>query len=80
MAIGNGVERANKKTVCPSTREQFFIDNFYFFHFLTFSAHVDGALMAEVRPPSKKGTPVVVKFSIFVVDINSINVEDMDFR
>lgn len=36
--------------------------------------------VAEVRPPSKKGTPVVVKFSIFVVDINSINVEDMDFR
>lgn len=36
--------------------------------------------IAEVRPPSKKGTPVVVKFSIFVVDINSINVEDMDFR
>lgn len=34
----------------------------------------------EVRPPSKKGMPVVVKFSIFVVDINSINVEDMDFR
>ncbi|XP_037042780.1 glycine receptor subunit alpha-2 [Bradysia coprophila] len=34
----------------------------------------------EVRPPSKKGNPVVVKFSIFVVDINSINVEDMDFR
>ncbi|XP_058459368.1 glycine receptor subunit alpha-2 isoform X1 [Malaya genurostris] len=34
----------------------------------------------EVRPPSKKGTPVIVEFSIFVVDINSINVEDMDFR
>ncbi|XP_059620893.1 glycine receptor subunit alphaZ1 [Phlebotomus argentipes] len=34
----------------------------------------------EVRPPSRKNTPVVVEFSIFVVDINSINVEDMDFR
>ncbi|XP_035892373.1 glycine receptor subunit alpha-4 isoform X3 [Anopheles stephensi] len=34
----------------------------------------------EVRPPSQKGSPVVVEFSIFVVDINSINVEDMDFR
>lgn len=34
----------------------------------------------EVRPPSPKGTPVTVEFSIFVVDINSINVEDMDFR
>lgn len=35
---------------------------------------------AEVRPPSKKGMPVVVKFSLFIKDINSINVEDMDFR
>lgn len=35
---------------------------------------------SEVRPPSRKGTPVTVDFSIFVVDINSINVEDMDFR
>ncbi|XP_035733878.1 glycine receptor subunit alphaZ1-like isoform X3 [Vespa mandarinia] len=34
----------------------------------------------EIRPPSKKGVPVTVDFSIFVVDINSINVEDMDFR
>ncbi|KAH8304329.1 hypothetical protein KR059_006649, partial [Drosophila kikkawai] len=34
----------------------------------------------EIRPPSKKGSPVIVDFSIFVVDINSINVEDMDFR
>ncbi|XP_014599516.1 PREDICTED: glycine receptor subunit alphaZ1 [Polistes canadensis] len=34
----------------------------------------------EIRPPSKKGVPVTVNFSIFVVDINSINVEDMDFR
>ncbi|XP_046816570.1 glycine receptor subunit alphaZ1 isoform X2 [Vespa crabro] len=34
----------------------------------------------EIRPPSKKGFPVTVDFSIFVVDINSINVEDMDFR
>lgn len=37
-------------------------------------------LLAEMRPPSKKGSPVIVDFSIFVVDINSINVEDMDFR
>uniref|UniRef100_A0A182NPB2 Uncharacterized protein n=1 Tax=Anopheles dirus TaxID=7168 RepID=A0A182NPB2_9DIPT len=37
-------------------------------------------LAVEVRPPSQKGSPVVVEFSIFVVDINSINVEDMDFR
>lgn len=37
-------------------------------------------LISEIRPPSEKGTPVVVDFSIFVVDINSINVEDMDFR
>lgn len=36
--------------------------------------------LTEVRPPSPKGTPVTVEFSIFVVDINSINVEDMDFR
>ncbi|KAM7341470.1 glycine receptor subunit alpha alkaliphile isoform 2-T2 [Cochliomyia hominivorax] len=34
----------------------------------------------EIRPPSRKGSPVIVDFSIFVVDINSINVEDMDFR
>ncbi|XP_055840208.1 glycine receptor subunit alpha-2 [Episyrphus balteatus] len=34
----------------------------------------------EIRPPSRKGAPVIVDFSIFVVDINSINVEDMDFR
>lgn len=34
----------------------------------------------EVRPPSIKGNPVVVEFSVFVIDINSINVEDMDFR
>ncbi|XP_032292643.1 glycine receptor subunit alpha-2 isoform X3 [Drosophila virilis] len=34
----------------------------------------------EMRPPSRKGSPVIVDFSIFVVDINSINVEDMDFR
>ncbi|KAG5313956.1 GLRA1 protein, partial [Acromyrmex insinuator] len=32
----------------------------------------------EIRPPS--GAPVVVNFNILVVDINSINVEDMDFR
>lgn len=35
---------------------------------------------AEVRPPSTKGQPVIVEFSIYVVDVNSINVEDMDFR
>lgn len=34
----------------------------------------------EVRPPSVKGTPVLVELSVFVIDINSINVEDMDFR
>ncbi|XP_011259816.3 glycine receptor subunit alpha-3 [Camponotus floridanus] len=34
----------------------------------------------EIRPPSEKGAPVVVDFNILVVDINSINVEDMDFR
>lgn len=33
----------------------------------------------EVRPPSQKG-PVVVEFSIYVVDVNSINEEDMDYR
>ncbi|XP_011871442.1 PREDICTED: glycine receptor subunit alphaZ1 isoform X2 [Vollenhovia emeryi] len=32
----------------------------------------------EIRPPS--GAPVLVNFNILVVDINSINVEDMDFR
>lgn len=34
----------------------------------------------EIRPPSPKGQPVTVDFSIYIVDINSINVEDMDFR
>lgn len=34
----------------------------------------------EVRPPALKGSPVQVEFSVFVIDINSINVEDMDFR
>ncbi|XP_050681626.1 glycine receptor subunit alpha-1 isoform X2 [Leptidea sinapis] len=34
----------------------------------------------EIRPPSRKGQPVNVEFSIYVVDVNSINVEDMDFR
>ncbi|KAF7274936.1 hypothetical protein GWI33_012401, partial [Rhynchophorus ferrugineus] len=34
----------------------------------------------EVRPPTLKGQPIVVDFSMKVVDINSINVEDMDFR
>ena len=37
-------------------------------------------LSIEMRPPSRKGQPVVVEFSIYVVDVNSINVEDMDFR
>ncbi|XP_018314793.1 glycine receptor subunit alphaZ1 [Mycetomoellerius zeteki] len=32
----------------------------------------------EIRPQS--GAPVMVNFNILVVDINSINVEDMDFR
>lgn len=36
--------------------------------------------LKEVRPPTAKGNPVVIEFSVFVVDINSINVEDMDFR
>ncbi|XP_057327339.1 glycine receptor subunit alpha-2 isoform X2 [Microplitis mediator] len=34
----------------------------------------------EIRPSLEEGRPVVVDFNIFVVDINSINVEDMDFR
>lgn len=34
----------------------------------------------EKRPPSHNHNPVMIEFSIFVVDINSINVEDMDFR
>jgi hypothetical protein len=34
----------------------------------------------EKRPPSTNHNPVTIEFSIFVVDINSINVEDMDFR
>ncbi|KAL1490792.1 hypothetical protein ABEB36_013429 [Hypothenemus hampei] len=36
--------------------------------------------MREIRPPTPGGEPVVVDFSIRIVDINSINVEDMDFR
>ncbi|KPJ06084.1 Glycine receptor subunit alpha-1 [Papilio machaon] len=36
--------------------------------------------ITEMRPPSRKGQPVIVEFSIYVVDVNSINVEDMDFR
>ncbi|KAL7289818.1 glycine receptor subunit alphaZ1 [Trichogramma pretiosum] len=36
--------------------------------------------LKEIRPPTKGRTPVVVDFNIFIVDINSINVEDMDFR
>jgi len=35
--------------------------------------------VAEFRLPQTKG-PVIVEFSAYVVDINSINVEDMDFR
>jgi hypothetical protein len=34
----------------------------------------------EKRPPGSNNNPVVIEYSIFVVDINSINVEDMDFR
>ncbi|EEZ99340.1 ligand-gated ion channel subunit precursor [Tribolium castaneum] len=34
----------------------------------------------EVRPPTQGGAPVEIDFSMTVVDINSINVEDMDFR
>ncbi|CAB3359424.1 Hypothetical predicted protein [Cloeon dipterum] len=37
-------------------------------------------LPAETRPPSQNREPVIIEFSIYVVDINSINVEDMDFR
>ncbi|KAK5650392.1 hypothetical protein RI129_001421 [Pyrocoelia pectoralis] len=34
----------------------------------------------EVRPPTYKQQPLQVHFSMKVLDINSINVEDMDFR
>ncbi|CAG9830332.1 unnamed protein product [Diabrotica balteata] len=34
----------------------------------------------EIRPPTMEGKPIEVDFSIRVMDINSINVEDMDFR
>ncbi|KAF7997144.1 hypothetical protein HCN44_005421 [Aphidius gifuensis] len=34
----------------------------------------------KIRPSLSRGKPVVVDFTLFVVDINSINVEDMDFR
>ncbi|KAF5295111.1 hypothetical protein FQA39_LY13262 [Lamprigera yunnana] len=34
----------------------------------------------EVRPPTYKHKPVEIKFNMKVLDINSINVEDMDFR
>lgn len=37
-------------------------------------------LHVEIRPPTAFGEPVIVDFSMRVVDINSINVEDMDFR
>ncbi|KAF2898643.1 hypothetical protein ILUMI_07537 [Ignelater luminosus] len=36
--------------------------------------------MKEVRPPTYKSKPVEIEFSMKIVDINSINVEDMDFR
>lgn len=47
---------------------------------LIFYINVYKNVNAEIRPPSKQGLPVVVDFNIFVADINSINVEDMDFR
>ncbi|KAJ8918916.1 hypothetical protein NQ315_016818 [Exocentrus adspersus] len=34
----------------------------------------------EVRPPTVRGKPIQVEFSMSIMDINSINVEDMDFR
>ncbi|XP_018570013.1 glycine receptor subunit alpha-1 isoform X2 [Anoplophora glabripennis] len=34
----------------------------------------------EIRPPTMRGKPIEVDFSMRVMDINSINVEDMDFR
>ncbi|CAG9765303.1 unnamed protein product [Ceutorhynchus assimilis] len=34
----------------------------------------------EIRPPTLRGEPIIVDFTMRVVDINSINVEDMDFR
>lgn len=37
-------------------------------------------LFIEIRPALPNGGPVVVDFNVFIVDINSINVEDMDFR
>ncbi|CAH1173742.1 unnamed protein product [Phaedon cochleariae] len=36
--------------------------------------------LKEIRPPTIMGKPIEVDFSMRVVDINSINVEDMDFR
>lgn len=36
--------------------------------------------IVELRPPTIRNKPVDVDFSMRVVDINSINVEDMDFR
>ncbi|ERL88306.1 hypothetical protein D910_05693 [Dendroctonus ponderosae] len=41
---------------------------------------VNALFCAEIRPPTLQGEPIVVDFSMRVVDINSINVEDMDFR
>ncbi|XP_034240005.1 LOW QUALITY PROTEIN: glycine receptor subunit alpha-4-like [Thrips palmi] len=34
----------------------------------------------EIQPPAAPGQPVQLFFDIHIVDINSINVEDMDFR
>ncbi|XP_026280072.1 glycine receptor subunit alphaZ1 isoform X3 [Frankliniella occidentalis] len=34
----------------------------------------------EIQPPATTGQPVHLFFDIHIVDINSINVEDMDFR
>lgn len=52
---------------------------FYLFYFSLIIFYFSFSII-EIRPISRKGTPVTVEFSIFVVDINSINVEDMDFR
>lgn len=38
------------------------------------------ANFVELRPPTVMGKPIEVDFSMRVMDINSINVEDMDFR
>ncbi|KAH1022687.1 glycine receptor subunit alpha-4 [Dendroctonus ponderosae] len=41
---------------------------------------IEDDYIREIRPPTLQGEPIVVDFSMRVVDINSINVEDMDFR